>query len=104
MSLWGVVSFKAQGVGLQQLAPLAELTGGTVRERVFVYACIFLYVCCAVCACVYVRMIVCVHVLMRLFLLFFSRDMSTGKSSLFLILCLHVAPFYISHTFENATL
>ena len=32
VSLWGVVSFKAQGVGLQQLAPLAELTGGAVSE------------------------------------------------------------------------
>ena len=36
VSLWGVVSFKAQGVGLQQLAPLAELTGGAVSVCVCV--------------------------------------------------------------------
>jgi hypothetical protein len=30
-SLWSVVSFEGRGVGLRELAPLAELTGGVVR-------------------------------------------------------------------------
>lgn len=32
VSLWSVVSFEGQGVGLKELAPLAELTGGAVRH------------------------------------------------------------------------
>ena len=32
VSLWSVVSFEGRGVGLRELAPLAELTGGAVRH------------------------------------------------------------------------
>ena len=68
VTLWGVVSFKAQGVGLQQLAPLAELTGGAVSVcvgdggvRVFACVCVYVFlalVCVHATVCVLVRVYV----------------------------------------------
>jgi hypothetical protein len=41
VSLWSVVSFEGRGVGLRELAPLAELTGGVVRHLSLLTSTVF---------------------------------------------------------------